>query len=159
MGVSGSGKTTIGQMLAARLGWRFYDADDFHPPANIEKMRQDIPLTEQDRVPWLAALHSLIDTLVLHNESGVVACSALTRFDRQHILRGERDVHIVYLHGSYELIQQRLEARHGHFFKPTLLASQFQTLEEPSGDVLRVDVDQTPDAIVEEIISGLSLVV
>jgi gluconokinase len=159
MGVAGSGKTTIGQMLAARLSWRFYDADDFHPPANIEKMRQGIPLTEQDRVPWLAALHNLIDTLLNDNESGVIACSALTRFDRQQILQGEREVRIVYLHGSDELIQQRLEARHGHFFQPELLASQFQTLEEPSGDVLRVDIDQTPEAIVEEIIHGLALVV
>jgi gluconokinase len=159
MGVSGSGKTTIGQLLAGKLGWPFYDADDFHPPANIEKMRQGIPLTEDDRVPWLVALHNLIDALVLHHESGVVTCSALTNFDRQQLLRGDRDVHIVYLHGSYDLIRQRLQARHGHFFKPELLASQFKTLEEPSGDVLRIDVDQTPEAIVEEIIHQLALVV
>jgi gluconokinase len=159
MGVSGSGKTTIGQLLAGKLGWPFYDADDFHTPANIEKMRQGMPLTEEDRVPWLAALHNLIDTLILHGESGVVTCSALTRFDRQHLLRDDRDVHIVYLHGSYDLILHRLQARHGHFFKPELLTSQFQTLEEPNGDVLRIDVDQTPQEIVEEIIHRLALVV
>ena len=159
MGVSGSGKTTIGQDLAAKLGRPFYDADDFHPAANIEKMRQGIPLTEQDRIPWLTALHNLINTLLLHDQLGVVSCSSLTRFDRQQLLAGERDVHIVYLHGSYELIKQRLEARHGHFFKPELLASQFKTLEEPSGDVLRIDVDQTPEAIVDQIVRGLGLVV
>ncbi len=148
MGVSGSGKTTIGKLLAARLDWPFYDADDFHPPPNIQKMRLGTPLTEEDRVPWLAALHNLIDNLILHDQSGIVTCSALTRFDRQHLLRGdrgqrrERGVRIVYLHGSYELIMRRLKARHGHFFKPELLRSQFQTLEEPSGDVLRIDVDQ-----------------
>ena len=168
MGVAGSGKTTIGKMLAARLGWSFYDADDFHPRANIEKMRQGLPLTEEDRFPWLAALHNLINTLLLHDESGIVACSALTSFDRQQLLyedsdsnsaRSARDVYIVYLHGSYDLIRQRLQARHGHFFKPDLLASQFKTLEEPGDDVLRIDVDQAPEAIVEEIIHRLALVV
>jgi gluconokinase len=157
MGVSGSGKTTVGKLLATALGWPFYDADDFHPAANIEKMRQGIPLMEADRVPWLAALHNLIDTMLLHDQQGVVACSALTRLDRQELLGGERGVRIVYLHGSYELIRQRLEARHGHFFHADLLASQFQTLEEPSGDVLQVNVDQTPQAIVDEIISRLEL--
>ena len=156
MGVSGSGKTTIGRLLAEKLGWPFYDGDDFHPPANIAKMSQGTPLTEEDRVPWLAALHASIDSMLAAGQAAVITCSALTRFDRQHLLRGDRGVELVYLHGDYNLIRRRLEARHGHFFRPELLASQFKTLEEPH-EVFTVNVDQPPEDIVKIIMDHLGL--
>jgi gluconokinase len=155
MGVSGSGKTTIGQLLAARLGWPFYDGDDFHPPTNIEKMRRHIPLTEDDRVPWLAALHTLIDTLLARGEPAVIACSALTAFDRQQLVRDDRDIEIIYLHGSPDLLRQRLEARHGHFFMADMLASQLATLQEPMAGTFTVEIDQPPATIVREITDHL----
>lgn len=156
MGISGSGKTTVGQLLANRLGWPFYDGDDFHPQTNIDKMRRGQALTEEDRIPWLAALHAAVDNLLARNESAVVACSALTRFDREQLLRGDRGVQLVYLHADYALLHQRLEARHGHFFHADLLASQFATLEEPT-DVFTVSAADPPEQIVGEIVKGLNL--
>jgi gluconokinase len=112
MGVAGSGKTTVGQLLARRLGWPFYDADDFHPPANVEKMRRGVPLDDADRAPWLDALHALIARLAAEQRSAVVACSALTAAYRRHLAAGVAAVRLVYLRGSVALLRTRLAGRH-----------------------------------------------
>lgn len=154
MGVAGSGKTTLGEMLAARLGCGFSDADDFHPVANVEKMRAGIPLTDEDRAPWLAALRAAIDGWQGRGESRIIACSALREAYRG-ILSPAGDVVFVYLKGSAEVIAARLAARRGHYMNPTLLTSQFATLEEPTGAVV-VDIEQPPVVIVEAIAKKLA---
>jgi len=156
MGVSGSGKTTIGHLLAQDLGWPFYDGDDFHPRANIDKMRQGIPLTDADRDSWLTALRQQIDTLVNNRQPAVLACSALKQAYRDRLSKGQPEVCFVYLKGSYDLIRQRLLARHGHFMPTDLLKSQFDTLEEPE-DVPAIDISQTPEVIVNSIKRTLGL--
>ncbi|MGH2593763.1 MAG: gluconokinase [Anaerolineae bacterium] len=156
MGVSGSGKTTIGQLLAKHLGWRFYEGDDFHPQANIDKMRQGTPLTDADRAPWLAALNRLIRELVREGRSAVIASSALKQAYRDRLLRDTQDVYVIYLKGDYDLIQKRLQERPGHFMKASLLASQFEALEEPEG-VLAVDAAQAPESMVSLIERELKL--
>src|SRR6266851_2954635 len=155
MGVTGSGKTTIGNLLAARLAWLFADADDFHSPANKEKMRKGIPLTDADRLPWLAAMHDQITKWVALKQNVVLACSALKRSYRQELWNG-REVKFVYLRGSYELIAERLRARKGHFADEHILAGQFADLEEPS-DALVVDISASLDGIVAEICRRLEL--
>jgi gluconokinase len=150
MGVSGSGKTTIGRLLAQDLGWPFSDGDDFHPQANVDKMRKGIPLTDDDRAAWLATLRHHIDTLVGDHRSAVLACSALKQAYRDRLSGGQAEVRFVYLKGDYELIRQRLFARRGHFMSASLLKSQFQTLEEPA-EALVIDIAQTPEAAVEQI--------
>jgi len=154
MGVSGSGKTTIGQLLAQHLGWTFYDGDDFHPQGNIDKMRQGIPLTDDDRDSWLTALQQLIDSLLHQNQPAVLACSALKQTYRSRLQRNQTDVRFVYLKGDLDLIRQRLTARQGHFMHADLLGSQFATLEEPQ-DVITIDIDQPPEAIVARIRQSL----
>lgn len=156
MGVTGSGKTTIGQMLAKGLGWKFYDADDFHPKANVEKMRQGIPLTDGDRIPWLKILGELVEACLRKGENAVLACSALKKSYREYLLKQDREVKLVYLKGDYDLIQKRLEGRRGHYMNPKLLASQFATLEEPEGG-LTVDISGEPGAIVALIRKELNL--
>jgi gluconokinase len=156
MGVAGSGKTTIGQLLAQELRWPFYDGDDFHPPANIDKMSRGVALTDDDRVAWLASLRQLIERLLGEHQSAILACSALKQSYR-HDLKGEDDeVQFVYLKGDRDLMRRRLEQRSGHFMKVNLLASQFETLEEPEG-VLTVDSACTPQAIRAAIRGGFSL--
>jgi len=151
MGVSGTGKSTIGKLLSDRTGWDFADADDFHPTANIEKMNRGIALSDRDRRPWLEKLHELISQTLHLNKSGILACSALKSQYRQ-ILRGESDeVLFIYLAGDYDCIQNRIQQRQGHFMNADLLLSQFETLEEPK-DALRIDVCLTPEQIVEEIL-------
>jgi gluconokinase len=142
MGVAGSGKTTIGEALAAAEGWPFFDADDFHSEANKEKMRRGEGLTDADRAPWLDALRAKIDELRAASRSGVFACSALKQAYRDRLQAGP-DVHFVHLTGSFELIQSRLASRPGHYAGPTLLRSQFEALEVPT-NVPTVDVAQTP---------------
>ena len=129
-GVSGAGKTTIGQLLAEELGWRFYEADYFHSQANIDKMRQGVPLTDEDRWPWLKNLRELIKRCLAAGENAVLACSALKEAYRRR-LRVNADVKLVFLRGDYELIANQLRQRRGHFMNPVLLQSQFADLEEP----------------------------
>lgn len=150
MGVSGSGKTTIGQRLAEALGWPFYDGDQFHPQANIAKMQQGMPLTDEDRWPWLQALQAHIATCIQQRVSAVLACSALKQVYRGSLLIDEVEVRLVYLKGDYDLIQTRLAQRQGHFMPPALLASQFAALEEPERGVV-VDIRHPPETIVAQI--------
>ena len=156
MGVSGSGKTTVGRLLAERAGWPFFDGDDFHPDANVEKMRRGMALTDADRWPWLEALRALIRDLAARGQSAVVACSALRASYRERLLGGSDAVRLVYLRGTREVIDARLRARADHFFDPALLASQFAILEEPA-DAIVMDVDRSPDAIVSDVLGRLEL--
>ena len=155
MGTTGAGKTTIGTLLAKRLGWQFADGDDFHPAANVEKMRQGVPLTDADRAPWLQALQDKIIEWLGAAQNVVLACSALKEAYRRELLVGP-DVKLVYLKGTAELFSRRVSGRKGHFAKQDLIASQFATLEEPSG-ALTVDTAKLPDAIVAEICRRLAL--
>ena len=154
MGVSGSGKTSVGKSLAKHLGWDFYDADDFHPPENVAKMAKTIPLTDSDRAPWLAALHELISSSLARNLPGVLACSALKERYRQKLLEGKDGVRLIYLKGSYDLIWSRMSARKDHYMKPHMLQSQFETLEEPV-NALIVDVTPSVDEILKVILQDM----
>ena len=157
MGVSGSGKSTVGEDLAQHLHAAYQEGDSLHPAANVDKMSHGIPLTDADRRPWLQAIAAVIDGWLERHEAGVVTCSALKRAYR-NILIGDRDgVALVYLEGSHELISQRMAARHGHFMPTALLDSQFATLEPPTADEkpITVSVDAPPDAIVEAVIKQL----
>jgi len=151
MGVSGCGKTTVGRVLAERLGWDFYEGDDFHPPANIAKMSAGIALDDEARAPWLATLHDLIASSLAGYKPGVLTCSALRERYRQTLLAGNSGTDIVYLRGSYDLILARMTVRTGHYMKADLLKSQFEDLEEPA-EALTVDAALPVDQIVEEII-------
>ena len=156
MGVAGSGKTTIGRVLARRMGWEFYDGDDFHPARNREKMQRGEALTEKDREPWLEALRALVGKCVGDHRNAVITCSALKQTYRQRLMGGSDKVRMVYLKGSPELIKRRLAARRGHFFDPALLQSQFDALEEPA-DALSVDIAAAPEQITDAIVAGLGL--
>ncbi|MCU7796045.1 MAG: SMP-30/gluconolactonase/LRE family protein [Candidatus Thiodiazotropha sp. (ex Myrtea spinifera)] len=156
MGVSGSGKTTIGQQLAEQLGWRFIEGDDYHPADNKAKMAAAIPLDDSDRQPWLDTLSSEIDTHLRNRRDAVLSCSALKRQYRDQLLRDPKRVRLVYLHGTFDLILQRLQQREGHFMRPVLLQSQFDALEPPS-DALAVPIDLPPGIIVSNIKKQLNL--
>ena len=149
MGVAGSGKTTVGRMLAAELGWKFYDADDFHPPANVAKMAGGVALVDADRLPWLETLRALVRDGLARGESAVLACSALKAGYRAYLLLDER-VKLVYLKGNFNLIQKRLATRRGHFMSAAMLESQFDALEEPARE-FHVNISTTPDEIVRSI--------
>ena len=158
-GVSGAGKTTIAKLLAEELGWQFYEADDFHPRPNIEKMRSGRPLTDEDRWPWLELLREQITRSLAAKENAVLACSALKRAYRKR-LNVSDDVKFVFLRGGYEPIERQLHRRPGHFMNPALLQSQFADLEEPQPDedVLTIDLGRSPQELVDEITAKLGLV-
>ena len=153
MGVSGSGKTTVGILLAETLGWQFQEGDNLHPTENVAKMSAGIPLSDADRLPWLRRIAETIDGWRARGESGVVTCSALKRSYRDVIIGDRPEVRLVYLKGSPDLIRQRMAARHGHFMPTTLLDSQFSILEEPSPDEnpIVVDIGGQPQEIAREI--------
>ncbi|HUE54654.1 MAG TPA: gluconokinase [Candidatus Udaeobacter sp.] len=155
MGPAGSGKTTIGELLAAQLGWQFADGDNFHSPANIEKISHGIPLTDSDRLPWLDSIREAISEWLSRHKNVVLACSALKRTYRDRLLIS-RDVKLVYLKGSYDLLRQRLHARKGHYATEQILTSQFTDLEEPA-DALIIDVSPPPQEIAAEIRTKIGL--
>ena len=156
MGVSGSGKSTVGSQLASQLGWGFADADDYHAATSVEKMRSGIPLTDADRAPWLKALRSLIVGWIEAGKSAVLACSALKQGYRDQ-LRGDDDVRFVYLKVRRDVLSQRLLDRHDHYMKESMLDSQFQALEEPI-EATVVDANGMPENIVHSIRVNLNLV-
>ena len=159
MGVSGSGKSTIGEALAARLGWRYEDGDAFHPQSNVAKMRAGQPLTDEDRWPWLRAIADEIDRVCQTGNQVVIACSALRRAYRDVLLHGRKDTRLIFLDGAQPLIGDRLSHRKGHFMPPGLLASQFATLEPPGADehAVRVSIDAPAERIVDDVLNQLGL--
>ena len=157
MGVSGCGKSTVGKMLARRLGWRYFEGDEFHPMGNIEKMSKGIALTDNDRLPWLASIKKTIDRCVEQSADAVIACSALRQRYRCMLAENVPDMRLVYLKGNPETIRRRLKSREAHYMKAVLLESQFDSLEEPD-DAIVVDVRQSPREIVTHIEKDAGLV-
>lgn len=155
MGVSGCGKSTVGRMLAGRLGCEFLDADDFHPPENVAKMRGGVPLGDGDRAGWLARLRSEIEARLTSGAHAVLACSALRERYRSQLRRPGEPVHLAYLQGDFDTIAARLAARTGHYMPPALLRSQFETLEEPSGDAIVVPVELPPEQAAARILAAI----
>lgn len=150
MGVSGSGKSTVGALLAARLGWKFFDADEYHPPANVEKMKAGTPLNDDDRAPWLSRLNGILR----QERHAVLACSALKQAYREQLTAGIPDSKIVFLKGEKQLIQERLQQRQHKYMPASLLDSQFATLETPR-DAIEVDIGEAPQACVDAIAARL----
>jgi len=159
MGVSGAGKSTIGEKLAERLGWKFEDGDRFHPPSNVAKMSAGQPLTDEDRWPWLRAIADEIERVCEAGEHAVIASSALKRAYRDVLVHGRPDVRIIYLDGTQELIASRLALRKNHFMPPGLLESQFKTLEPPdaSENPVTVSIDGSVETVVDDILRQLRL--
>jgi gluconokinase len=155
MGPAGSGKTTVGELLASQLGWKFADGDSFHSPANIEKMAHGVPLDDHDRIPWLDAICEAMEQWNAQRRNVVLSCSALKKSYRER-LQISSAVELVYLKGTYELLLERLHLRKGHYATEQLLASQFADLEEPE-DAVTVDVAHSPEEIVAEIRKQLAL--
>jgi gluconokinase len=153
-GVSGSGKSTIGKHLSRRLGWSFYDGDDFHPPKNIDKMCQGIALNDADRQPWLLALKALIDNILYGQENAIIACSALKKVYRDFLQGQHYEIYWVYLKGSYEQILDRIEQRQHHFMRAEMLRSQFEALEEPA-NALIINISHSPEEIIKQIMTIL----
>lgn len=149
-GVSGCGKTTIGRFLAAQLACEFFDADDFHPPSNIEKMRKGVPLSDEDRWPWLDRIADILRATVVADRRAVLACSALRRAYRERIKVDDTQIRFIHLKGDFELIAARLASREHAFMNPKLLQSQFDTLETCAGDV-SVDIAAEPDSVCQAI--------
>ncbi len=156
MGVSGTGKTTIGKVLAATLGWEFKDGDDFHPPENIDKMQHGIALDDGDRIPWLLTLQKTIQNWLQEDKNIVLACSALKESYRQLLLVDTENIKLVYLQGDFDLIQKRLQERQNHFMPEKLLKSQFDDLEEPN-NAIYVDVSQPSNMILRTIRLSLGI--
>ncbi|REE98631.1 gluconokinase [Thermomonospora umbrina] len=158
-GVSGSGKTTVGRLLAGHLGWDFADADDFHPLDNVSNMRRGIPLSDVDRLPWLRDLAAWIEVRLTSGTPGVLACSLLKRAYRDLVIRDPRQVRLVYLNGDRDVIERRVTERKGHFFAAHMLDSQYRDLEPPGPDEhpIRASVRHTPEESVREIVRALAL--
>jgi len=157
MGVSGSGKTTIAQGVAKRLGWDVLEGDSYHPPANIEKMSHGTPLDDSDRWPWLHAIAKAIDAELAAGRSSIVACSALKRSYRDILIGSRPNVALVYLRGTHALLYERIKHRTGHFMPASLLESQFAALEDPTEDEkpIVVSVDATPEKIVDSVLVAM----
>ncbi len=149
-GESGSGKTTIGTMLSEELKWKYYEGDNFHTASNIAKMKRGVPLTDEDRYPWLKAIRQLIDELSDKNENAVITCSALKESYRDLLLKDTNNVKLVYLYGDYQLIKNRILKRKHHFFNPRLLQSQSDILEEPT-NAIKINIRKRPEEITAEI--------
>ncbi|WP_048989325.1 gluconokinase [Burkholderia cenocepacia] len=158
MGVSGAGKSLIGEMLAERLSCSYTDGDAFHSAANKEKMHHGIPLTDEDRWPWLRTIRAAIEEKQRAGETAVFTCSSLKRSYRDVLRGADTDVRFVYLKGSFEVLQERLKSRTGHFFDPSLLKSQLDTLEEPGPDeAIEVSIELTPEQIVDQVMLRIGL--
>jgi carbohydrate kinase (thermoresistant glucokinase family) len=157
MGVSGSGKSTVGAAVAQRLGWHFQDADSLHPPANVVKMARGEELDDADRTPWLAAVAQMLQRWQVQKLKGVIACSALKHRYRQQLIGAQNDLRLVYLHGDRALLAQRLQQRSGHFMSPSLLDSQLATLETPTPDeaAIVIDIGHSVEQQVRDILLGL----
>lgn len=155
MGVSGSGKTTIGGLLAQSLGYNFHDADGFHPPENVKKMASGTPLTDEDRKPWLASLKKLLSDSEAEQQSIVLACSSLREAFRHELRSVTSVLHFVFLKGDFALISERMQKRTNHYMKAGMLQSQFSTLEEPHDAACVVDINDTPQVIVSKIVASL----
>ncbi|HDL6618299.1 TPA: gluconokinase [Yersinia enterocolitica] len=158
MGVSGSGKTTVGEAVARRIHAKFIDGDDLHPRANIQKMGSGHPLNDEDRMPWLERLSDAAYSLHHKNESGIIVCSALKRRYRDRLREGNPEMVFLYLKGSFDVIMERLKARSGHFMPTDLLKSQFEALEEPGSeepDIICVDIDADIDEVVQRCVLAL----
>jgi len=156
MGVSGVGKTTVGELLAREAGWPLYDADDFHSAANIEKMRNGIALTDEDRWPWLDRLNATLREIDQRGGSALLACSALKQRYRDRLAQGLSDVRWVHLTGTFELIKQRIDARKGHYMTAKLLESQFSALEAPT-EAIVIDVAAEPQQLAAQVYAALGL--
>ena len=150
MGVTGAGKTTIGKMLAEELEYAFYEGDEFHSQHDIEKMKHGIPLDDNDRLPWLLSIRRLIENCALEKKNAVITCSALKSSYRNILMKNEKEITLIYLKGDFDLIQTRLKTRKNHFMNPSLLASQFDILEEPK-NAIYADISKDEKAIVESI--------
>lgn len=156
IGVSGAGKTTVGRVLAEDLNWPFFDGDDFHPAANVDKMTQQIPLTDNDRQPWLEVLQAFIHERLQRHEPAILACSALKEAYRQLLLQGNEGARLIFLKGDYELILNRINKRQHEYMPVELLRSQFEALEEPD-DVLQIDISDEPEQLAQSIRQKLGL--
>jgi gluconokinase len=158
MGVAGSGKTTVGKLLASSLSWEFADADDFHSPTNIEKMSRGEGLTDEDRLPWLRSIHDAIVQWQAQGRNVVLACSALKRSYREllGVHSNEKDIRLVYLKSAYNVLLERLRSRKGHYANEQLLTSQLADLEEPTA-AITVDAAKSPEEIISEIRKRLGL--
>ncbi|MFP9228848.1 gluconokinase [Pectobacterium cacticida] len=158
MGVSGSGKSSVGAAFARAIQAKFIDGDDLHPRANIQKMARGTPLNDDDRAPWLERLSDVAYSLAHKNETGIIVCSALKKRYRDRLREGNEKMVFLYLKGSFELVLARHQARAGHFMPTELLKSQFDTLEEPGRDepdVLKIDIDGTPEEVVQRCVDAL----
>jgi gluconokinase len=153
MGVSGSGKSTVGKAVSKKFGWRFYEGDEYHPVENVEKMKNGFPLNDDDRLPWLISLRNIIEQAIEKKENIVISCSALKEAYRK-ILKVNDEVRFIYLKGSYDLIRKRMEARENHFFKPDMLKSQFDTMEEPD-DAVVIDISGSTQKIIDDAIAKI----